>query len=424
MITILKSAGDGAGDWHVALKSGGHAVDGQNNIDNGVTIDLSQMNGSSYDPESNLAKIQPGGKWKNVYADLLERGVMATGGRDGDVGVGGFLLGGGNTYYMGRRGFGCDSVSNYEVVLGNGSIVNANESANADLWKALRGGGSNFGVVTRYDLDALPAHNLSYGLQQVTMEHSDALLDGLSSFTDLSEEDATYDAMFLTYYTEFNDNPPAATAIKVNTANLANSSAFTSFNSIPSIVDTQVSLSLADAAESSQLESGVRSLGWAQLFKNDPKILRACVDLYEEYTKEMQLHFGVVNFSSRLISQPMPTYFADIGNRRGGNVIGFDRNTDNAILWVMGYFLKGDAADQAVAHNSLGRLAAATEQAARNNDGDLEFVYYNYANPSQDPLGSYGEENIQFMKDVAKKYDPEGFFQKRVPGGFKLERVH
>lgn len=324
---------------------------------------------------------------------------------------------------MGRRGFGCDSVSNYEVVLANGSVVNANQSANADLWKALRGGGSNYGVVTRYDMDALKAHNISYSTQVVTMQYSDALLDGLHDFTNLDQQDASHDALFVTYVTEFDDNPPIGTAVKVNTADVANSSAFHALSSIPSVSNSQLSMTLADAANASQLEGGYRSVGWAQLFKNDKQILRTSVKLYEEFTKEMQLHFGVVNFSSQFILQPMPTYFADISNSRGGNMLGFDRVDENAILWVMGAFLKGDEADQVVLHNRLGRLTAATKEAARARDGDLELVYLNYANSGQDPLGSYGADNIQFMKDVARKYDPEGFFQKRVPGGFKLDRV-
>jgi hypothetical protein len=59
---------------------------------------------------------------------------------------------GGLSFFSSREGFICDNVVNYEVVLANGSIVNANAQENPDLWKALRGGGNNFGIVTRFDL--------------------------------------------------------------------------------------------------------------------------------------------------------------------------------------------------------------------------------------------------------------------------------
>ncbi len=51
------------------------------------------------------------------------------------------------------------------------------------------------------------------------------------------------------------------------------------------------------------------------------------------------------------------------------------------------------------------------------------FVYINYAAPSQDPLCGYGEESVQFLKDTASKYDPEGVFQRLMPGGFKASKA-
>lgn len=94
-LTALNSVNFGAGDWHIAVRSGGHATwAGASGIINGVTIDLGFFNQSSYDSSTNLASVGPGGRWKDVYADLLEYGVVVPGGRDGGVGVGGFLLGG------------------------------------------------------------------------------------------------------------------------------------------------------------------------------------------------------------------------------------------------------------------------------------------------------------------------------------------
>jgi len=49
-----------------------------------------------------------------------------------------------------------------------------------------------------------------------------------------------------------------------------------------------------------------------------------------------------------------------------------------------------------------------------------EFQCINYADPSQDPIGSYGTENVEYLRQVSRKYDPKGVWQKQVPGGFKL----
>lgn len=55
------------------------------------------------------------------------------------------------SFHSNTEGFAADNIRNFEVVLGNGSIVNANADENADLWKALKGGSGNFGFVTRLD---------------------------------------------------------------------------------------------------------------------------------------------------------------------------------------------------------------------------------------------------------------------------------
>lgn len=54
---------------------------------------------------------------------------------------------------------------------------------------------------------------------------------------------------------------------------------------------------------------------------------------------------------------------------------------------------------------------------------DNEYIYLDYADEIQDPLGSYGADNVYKMRAVAQKYDPKGVFQRQVPGGFKISKV-
>lgn len=153
------------------IKGGGHGTHAlSNSLEEGITIDMGKFhlsytlpsvnqsgsfNGTTYDPDTKLASVGPGGHWGDVYDTLTPHGVTVAGGRAGSVGVGGFLMGGGNSFHAGAYGFGCDRIQNFEVVLADGSIVSANEGEHADLWKALRGGSGNFGLVTRFDLRAI-----------------------------------------------------------------------------------------------------------------------------------------------------------------------------------------------------------------------------------------------------------------------------
>ena len=259
----LANSGSGAGDWHIAIRSGGHSYPGSNNIANGVTIDLGMMNSSSYDPTRNLASVEPGAAWKDVYDNLLHNGnVTVTGGRDGGVGVGGFLLGGGNSYYSGTNGFGCDTVVNYQVVLSNGTIVQANSDENSSLWKALKGGGSNFGIVTRFDMKAMPAVDLAYGRSIISSNYSENVIDAMVRFTDLQEKQRDDHLITLyAYDSAIAANDVVAILIGVNTHGDLNSTSFDETNNIPALTSSWERKSLAAAANDSQVAGGTKYAG-------------------------------------------------------------------------------------------------------------------------------------------------------------------
>jgi FAD/FMN-containing dehydrogenase len=223
----------GAGDWHIAVRGGGHTLGHTNNIEDGVTIDLFYLNETTYDPATNLASVMPGSLWREVYPVLHTYGVVVAGGRDGGVGVPGILLGGGSNYYMGEHGFGCDTVRNYEVVLADGSIVNANEDEHRDLWRALKGGGINFGIVTRFDMEAIPDIPLSYGMRTMPGNASGQFVDAVVDYTDIQQQAFPKDALIALIFS-LPGVEVLATA-EINTAGVLNSPGFDHFARIPQL---------------------------------------------------------------------------------------------------------------------------------------------------------------------------------------------
>lgn len=219
-----------------AVRSGGHTQwAGSNDVKDGVTVDMGLMTNYTYDPATTLAYIQPGGNWADVFNALAPFGVAVTGGRDGGVGIGGFLTGGGNSYYTGRMGLGCDSVVNFEIVLANGTIVQANKNSNPDLWKALKGGSGNFGVVTRFDMQAFSVPDLWGGMSTSLRSEGDKLITTLVNFTDTSEQNPD-DA----YIVLFNYSPGVSSDISIatmiiNTKGVENSTAFSEVQKIPTL---------------------------------------------------------------------------------------------------------------------------------------------------------------------------------------------
>ncbi|KAK5738053.1 hypothetical protein LTR17_006296 [Elasticomyces elasticus] len=135
-----------------ALKSGGHNWNrGFSSTDGGVLISFRpNLQSTSPAPDGLTAKITPGARWVEVMQELDKSNKCAVGGRSGDVGVGGYVVKGGISYLTSQYGFSCDNVVEYELVTANGTILNVNNHTHPDIFSALCGGGSAFGVVTTY----------------------------------------------------------------------------------------------------------------------------------------------------------------------------------------------------------------------------------------------------------------------------------
>lgn len=167
----------------------------------------------------------------------------------------------------------------------------------------------------------------------------------------------------------------------------------------------------------------IRSYGLTLTFNNDPRIARRCVQLHTELVESLKNTMAPNDFFTQMFLQPLPSYRWPLGRHGGGNVLGLDHLSNNALLYTAGVGVFADAAPLEAVHAQLKAMGAKVADFAKSMQGDMNFVYLNYAGSEQDPLGAYGVSNIKLMKDVAAKYDPTGVFQTRVPGGFKISHV-
>lgn len=85
-------------------------------------------------------------------------------------------------FFANKIGWACDNVASYEIVTASGVIVTATPSASPDLYWALRGGGSNFGIVTNFKLNAFPLDKMWGGQRIYTENNFPAILDAIYSF--------------------------------------------------------------------------------------------------------------------------------------------------------------------------------------------------------------------------------------------------
>ena len=134
----------------LSIKGGGHNIAGTSIADRGLTIDMCHMRVVIVDPDARVAHVGPGCLLKDVDRATQEHGLATVLGFVSEVGVAGLTLGGGFGYLARRFGWAVDNLLEVEIVTADGRIRVANRDQEADLFWAVRGGGGNFGVVTRF----------------------------------------------------------------------------------------------------------------------------------------------------------------------------------------------------------------------------------------------------------------------------------
>ncbi|TVY83940.1 Bifunctional solanapyrone synthase [Lachnellula suecica] len=398
-----------------AIRGGGHNLNaGAANIASGITINLRSMNQVTVNAEKTLVSIGGGARWGEVYPVLDAQKMATSCGRVSDVGVGGLSTGGGISYFSGRKGLVCDNIVNYEVVIASGAVINANKLENRDLWHALKGGSSNFGVVTRLDISTFPQDKFYGGVVVADYSTLNSQLEGFSNLL------ANFD-------------PHAALMISISWSASKGYFIFDNVEYTKDITDPPIMMPFTQASpqfmntmrisdvsdfatEASQFASaGLRTQFATTTFGGPLSMLTTVQQIWSNSISTIASISGI-NWAMTI--QPWPHPFEAQGS---GNSLGLSSSDGPLTLFLLSYswdLASDDEAATTAAQKLIAAIDAATQKAGHYHS----FKYLNYAAYWQDPIAGYGAENVRKLKAMAMKYDPAGSFQIGCPGGFKILR--
>jgi hypothetical protein len=401
-----------------AVRSGGHAAfSGASSADGGVTVTFEKMKQITLSEDKKIATIEPGNLWYDIYTNLQDHNLAVVGGRVSAIGIGGLTTGGGISYFANQYGWACDNVASFEVVTASGLIVTASPSSFPDLFWALRGGGNNFGIVTKFNLETFAHGPQMFGGQRRFFNTSfPAAIDAFVNLGFNSRID-TKAAQFMAITLNAPTNTKVAIVELEYADPVAEPAIFEEYRKIPAFSDTTQLNTLAYFTQqlNNSNPKGYRETFWTASSKLDRDMVQFVFDVsFDEFAKIRDVQGIIPANTLQITTVPQLEQM----QKKGGNALGL--KPSDGPIFLINISMRWDKIedDTRVLQASANVIRRMQEEAMRRNMVN-EYLYMNYASQYQDVIGSYGQ-STEKLKSVAKKYDPKEVFQNLQPGYFKL----
>ncbi|OAX85593.1 hypothetical protein ACJ72_00007 [Emergomyces africanus] len=417
----------------ITVRGAGHATyGGTAKAASGVTIDMRGIKGITLLPGEKSVRIGAGEKWESVYAALEAHKppLTALGGRMPTVGVVGFLLGGGLSNLSPGFGFGADMVSAWEIVLASGEVVRAaRDEETADLWDALRGGSTNFGIVTGVEIACVPHPTTFRGTnafylpfaRQATLR---ALIDiGLEPFPE-DGKPINHGIWCITHFLGLKFINALLTT--TGTPEEVDMHKFVGvWGRIPWTGNLRTTSHGQFVEQQGKLapKSGTRTADKTITVKMNFDLLNALVDLW--YSSVDTILRRVSGLMYTLVFQPLSVGMLEASCRTAPSLPpattsqGLDPKEGPLVVLEICMTWKKAEDDEFMEKAGCQYLEDAVSL-ARQMSLDHRYIFPNYAWHTDEVMKGYGEDRLAVLRCAAQKWDPEGFFQGQFVGGFKI----
>jgi FAD/FMN-containing dehydrogenase len=396
---VRAAAADGK---RVAAQRTGHNAAPLGSLANTVLMRTAGLGGVQIDAEARNARVGAGALWGDVVPRASELGLAALHGSSPNVGIAGYTLGGGVSFYHRKHGLACNRVTAIELVIADGQQIRVDAENEPDLFWALRGGGGSFGVVTALEFDLLSLPEIFAGALMFPAEQASEVLHGWLDWTDGMPEEMTSVGRLMNF-------PP-----------------------IPELPEPVRGKSFAvleviycgDPAAGAELAAPLRALGSGGMDTLQAQAPGGIAELHMDpptpvpYTSESlltrELPASAIDSLLEAVGPGSGSQLISVELRDGGGALARAPHDAGALASLPGSFLVFAVGfvpvSEAMGPNRawLGALKAALEPYDAGR-------YFNLVEESFDITKIFTPDVLERLREVKQRYDPENLFKSNHP---------
>ena len=396
---VRSAAADGK---RVAAQCTGHNAIPLGSLADTVLLRTAGLGGVQIDADAGTARAGAGALWGDLVSQASEQGLAALHGSAPNVGITGYTLGGGVSFYGRKHGLACNRVTAIEVVTAGGAQLRVDAENEPDLFWALRGGGGSFGVVTACEFDLLPMREIFAGALLFPAEQASEVLQGWREWTAGAPEEMTSVGRLMNF-------PP-----------------------LPEVPEPVRGKSFAileviycgDPADGEELVAPLRELGSANMDTVQKQAPAGIEDLHMDppaplpYTSEalltQELPAEAIDSLVEAVGPGSGSQLASVELRHGGGALSRAPHDAGALAALPGSFIAFAVGfvpvPEAMAPNRawLGAFKASLEPYDAGR-------YFNFVEETFDITKIFPPEVLARLREIKQRYDPENVFHSNHP---------